>query len=158
MPLVNIRMKLKMRNLAVGDAIRFPESSCVACRTTRDYIILVHQKRPLHDKYTLEIPGGKIETGESPQECAAREMAEEIGIKPSNLDFLLVLDLDFSASIHRTHIFTTLIDHQSALTDGVVLIPIAEANKLIMSGKISHAPTVVALLSFLVVKGKFNEP
>ena len=45
-----------------------------------DEIVVVRQSRPGADSRTLELPSGKIEDGESPEEAAVRELAEECGI------------------------------------------------------------------------------
>ena len=42
-------------------------------------VLFVTQYRHTAKKYTLEIPAGKIEKGETPKEAALREMREEIG-------------------------------------------------------------------------------
>src|SRR5919197_850490 len=42
-------------------------------------VILVTQYRRAANKVLLEIPAGKIEKGETPEQAAVREMAEEIG-------------------------------------------------------------------------------
>jgi ADP-ribose pyrophosphatase len=43
------------------------------------YLIMVLQYRHAAGKCLLEIPAGKIENGESPEQAARRELAEEIG-------------------------------------------------------------------------------
>ena len=45
-----------------------------------DEIVVVRQSRPGADSRTLELPSGKIEDGETPEEAAVRELAEECGI------------------------------------------------------------------------------
>lgn len=41
---------------------------------------LVSQFRPAVNRTTLEFPGGLLDTGESPERCAVRELAEEAGL------------------------------------------------------------------------------
>ena len=43
------------------------------------HVLFVAQYRHAANKYTLEIPAGKIEKGETPKQAAIREMHEEIG-------------------------------------------------------------------------------
>lgn len=48
-------------------------------------VILVNQFRAPINRITLEIPAGKLEPGEPPEACAARELAEEIGFTAGSL-------------------------------------------------------------------------
>ncbi len=45
----------------------------------RDHVWLVRQPREAILQYTLELPAGKVDEGESPLRSARRELAEEIG-------------------------------------------------------------------------------
>jgi mutator protein MutT len=54
----------------------------VACVISRDGRFLITQrKKESHLGHLWEFPGGKIEPGESPQQCAVRECREEIGVE-----------------------------------------------------------------------------
>jgi ADP-ribose diphosphatase len=44
-------------------------------------IVVVRQTRAGADDRTLELPAGSIEEGETPEECAARELVEECGLE-----------------------------------------------------------------------------
>ncbi len=43
-------------------------------------ITMVRQYRHATGEYLLEIPAGKLDPGESPESCAARELVEEVGM------------------------------------------------------------------------------
>jgi ADP-ribose pyrophosphatase len=44
-------------------------------------LVVVRQTRAGAEARTLELPAGSIEDGETPEECAARELVEECGLK-----------------------------------------------------------------------------
>lgn len=48
-------------------------------------VLLVLKDRPPHLAGRLNLPGGKVEPGESPDQAAVREFVEETGIKPTNM-------------------------------------------------------------------------
>lgn len=49
-------------------------------------IILLRQYRPAVSGYLIEIPAGNMDEGESPEQCAMRELAEETGYTSRNLE------------------------------------------------------------------------
>lgn len=51
-------------------------------------LCLVRQWRVALDRMTLEIPAGKIDAGEDPALCAARELAEETGLAAERLEYV----------------------------------------------------------------------
>ncbi len=53
----------------------------------RDGRILLIDKKTGLGKGKVNGPGGKLEKGESPEECAVRECREELGITVSNLQY-----------------------------------------------------------------------
>ncbi len=58
-------------------------------------VLIAKRKRgnPLENKW--EFPGGKIEPGETPEECLKREPWEEFGIDASVKDFLCSSSYDY---------------------------------------------------------------
>jgi ADP-ribose pyrophosphatase len=66
-------------------------------------IVLVKQFRYPTGKVILEIPAGKLEKGENPDDCVRRELTEEIGFEPEQLTYL--------SSIWTTPGFTDEIIH-----------------------------------------------
>lgn len=69
-------------------------------------ILLIHKKRGF-GKGKINGPGGKIEPGETPQECAIRETQEELCILPTGVRGAGLLHFQFTDgfSIHG-HVFT----------------------------------------------------
>ncbi|GHO93030.1 NUDIX domain-containing protein [Reticulibacter mediterranei] len=54
---------------------------------TRDDYVLLMKRHGSHGSGTWSMPGGHLEFGESPQECAIRETFEETGITIDNVVF-----------------------------------------------------------------------
>ena len=58
----------------------------VPLESDRDHVLLVRQYRGPVDQALLELPAGKLDVpGEPPELCAARELAEEVGVKAERL-------------------------------------------------------------------------
>ena len=68
------------------EMVRHPGASAVVPflddpKSADPRILLIRQYRYAADAYLLEIPAGRLEPGESPEACAARELEEETGRK-----------------------------------------------------------------------------
>jgi 8-oxo-dGTP diphosphatase len=57
---------------------------------TRDNKVLLMKRRGPHGTGTWSTPGGHLDFGESPEQCAAREAKEEVGVEVLNLQFRAV--------------------------------------------------------------------
>lgn len=65
--------------------IESPEWVNVVALTPENMVVLIHQYRHGAEEITLEIPGGMIDSGETPEEAALRELAEETGFIPREI-------------------------------------------------------------------------
>lgn len=76
-----------------------------------DEILLINKKTGL-GKGKVNAPGGKVEVGETPEQCAVRECREELGITVSNLEFCgehrfqFVDGYSIHVHVYRTRDFT----------------------------------------------------
>lgn len=64
----------------------------------------------------VSFPGGRIDTGETPQETALREAKEEIGLQPSNIIFTFKLNDSFARSGYHIVPFCSLIINEYNLS------------------------------------------
>ena len=60
-------------------------------------ILLIHKKRGF-GKGKINGPGGKMEPGETPRECAIRETQEELCITPTGVEDAGLLHFQFNGS------------------------------------------------------------
>ena len=71
----------------------------------KDGRVLVGKRTSGTGNGTWALPGGKLEFGESWEECARRELKEEAGIEVKNLSFAHVLN-DITPEYNNTHYIT----------------------------------------------------
>jgi ADP-ribose pyrophosphatase len=70
------------------ECIKHPGAAAVVPFINKNRIVLIRQYRPVVDKYIWEIPAGTLNKGEKPQQCARREIEEEIGYTAKSLTLL----------------------------------------------------------------------
>lgn len=71
-------------------------------------IVLIGQYRYPHGRTHWEVPAGRISAGETPAEAAARELAEEAGVRPGRLIELPGFYPINGISDHYVHAFAAL--------------------------------------------------
>jgi len=77
-------------------------------------ILLVQQYRLLIDGPSWEIPGGRVDRGETPEVSAVRECLEETGVRCKNLTSLITFHPGLDTLHNPTRIFLT---HDFSTTD-----------------------------------------
>lgn len=70
-------VRLSNGNQSSRIVIRHPGAACILATTAQNQVVFVRQWRYATGRALLELPAGKLEYGEDPAECAARELAEE---------------------------------------------------------------------------------
>jgi len=97
-----------LRNGETGKRIRIdhPEATAVIPFISDDEIIMVRQFRYALGRETLEIPAGKVDQGEMPEECARRELLEETGYKAGLIRFVYTYAPAIGYSNELIHIYS----------------------------------------------------
>lgn len=78
----------RTHNLAVREVVLHKGGAVILAVTNENKIIMVNQFRYPFQKYLLELPAGKLDPNENPEQCAARELTEETGFIVGNIQKL----------------------------------------------------------------------
>ncbi len=119
-------------------------------------VILIRQFRIAIGRDILELPAGKLETDESPEACAYRELEEEIGYRSGKM----LLATSYYSSVgftdEKMYVFLAfklrkVIQHlDSDERIEVVNMPIAEIGERLARNEFEDAKTIIGLRGLLV--------
>lgn len=119
--------------------------------TPQNDVVLIRQYRHGTRKVTLEIPGGIVETDDSPEAAAGRELLEETGYQGSKMIPLSVVYPNPAFLNNRcytylaSNVLLTGEQEQDEKEDIKVLLrPLDEIPRLIREGEISHSLVLAA--------------
>jgi len=73
------------------DVLKHPGAAAAVLFTSATRIVLLRQYRHAAGLWLWEIPAGKLDPGEGPAECIAREIEEETGYRASSIESLGVM-------------------------------------------------------------------
>ncbi len=133
------------------EVVRHPGAAAVVPLRDNGTVLLIRQYRHAAGGYIYEIPAGKLDPGEAPRACAARELEEEIGFRASSLEPLVSFFTTPGFTDEVIHVFlargltpgTQKLDHDEVLK--VVEMPLADAIAGIGDGTIRDAKTIIGL-------------
>ncbi len=144
---------------AVRDVIIHSGGVCVIPVTENNEIFLVRQFRYPFKEVTAEIPAGKLEKGESHHECGKRELLEETGCTCTEYIYLgeIYPTPAYNTEVIHVYLAKGLAYEKQCLDDGEFLdvekIPLSDAVKLVMDGKIKDGKTQIAILKASKILG-----
>lgn len=72
--------------IADYEIVRHPGGAAVLPILDDGRVLLIRQFRPVCSGMVFEIPAGRLEQGESPVQCGARELIEETGYSASSIE------------------------------------------------------------------------
>ncbi len=137
---------------SVREWVAHPGASAVVPLFADGTTVLIRQYRYPARREFLEVPAGKLDPGETPAVAAARELAEEVGLKAATWTRLGVTYPTIGYSDEAITLFLAEdIEAAEGTTDEdehvvPVRMPFAEAVARARRGEIEDAKTAIALL------------
>lgn len=140
---------------AKWDFIHHDGAASVVAVTKEGKLLMVRQYRNALDRYTLEIPAGKLDyPGEPTIECARRELEEETGFRCENLEYLLSINTTIAFCDEFIDVFLAKdllpseqhLDPEEEIT--VEEWELKDLLELIYTGKLTDGKTVASIMAY----------
>jgi len=144
------------------EIVRHPGAAAIVPFVGNDTLILLKQYRHAIGNYIWEIPAGTLDAGESPIDCAKRELIEETGYTAAQWDKLGEITPVPGYSDERIHIFLAdrLTPAEQNLDSDEILevheVKLAEAVEMIYQGKIQDSKSISGIFHTLYRKNKIE--
>ena len=137
---------------AVREIIHHNGAAAVIAFDENNRLLMVRQYRYAIGQELLEIPAGKIDPGETPEQCAARELVEETGYRAGKLTELGVVYPIAAYSSEAQYLFyaENLTPDKQHLDEDEFLsvehVDFATAFDIVMNGEITDSKTQIGIL------------
>jgi ADP-ribose pyrophosphatase len=154
---VTLRLKDLLQadgSVRLREIVEHAPGAAVVAVDAHGSILLVRQWRPAVSHAVLELPAGLVDPGESPLDCARRELEEETGFTADEIAPLAtfysspgfcteVLHIFVASSLRPSH---SVHDEEEELE--LVHMPLDAAIDQVLTHEISDAKTVTGLLAY----------
>lgn len=152
-----IRKKYEANNgqLYTREIVHPGDASLILPIDENNNVIWIKQLREAVDQVQLELPAGMIDPGETPLECAKRELEEETGLIANNFELLTSVYPSIGYTDECLHIFIArdfTQGHQHFDADEEIIemvrIPFSECVEMAKRGEFHHSNMNVAILLY----------
>jgi len=115
-------------------------------------VLLIKQYRYATGGSLFEIPAGRLDPGEEPEQCARRELREEVGVTAGRLERLTTIWTTPGFTDERIHLYWAAElaagAHAREPDEFIEVVPqtLSQVLGMVRSGEICDAKTVVAIL------------
>ncbi len=146
-------VELPNGKLSKREIVKHPGAVAIIALTDEGKLILVEQYRKALEKVIVEIPAGKLEPGEKPELCAARELEEETGYECAALERLVSFYTSpgFADELVHLYVATGLKKKENAASldedefVNLMEVSLDEAAELVRNQRIFDAKTAYAV-------------
>ena len=134
------------------EVVHHPGSAVIVPVFPDGTVALVRQYRHPALRYLLEIPAGTLKREEVPEEGAARELEEELGVVAGRMEKLseFFVSPGFCEEKMWVYLATELSETKQQLEEDeileVVRIPFSQALSMITTGEIEDAKTIIGIM------------
>ena len=132
--------------------LKHPGAAAVVPFLDRDHVVLLRQFRHAAGGTIWEVPAGKLDRGEDPYACAARELTEETGYRAGRLERTGAIFTTPGFTDERIHLFAAFdLEPVAQRLEAdeiieVVRVRLGRALEMIWSGELRDAKSALALL------------
>lgn len=147
----DVDLQYKNGEIKTHQIIQKPDVSIIVPLTDRKTVLFVKEYATAHDKYRLDLPGGKIDPGNTPEETANKELQEEIGYKAGKLEEIGMFTITPGYLTQKSYIFLARDLIESKLEGDetepleIVEYPFEQFEELIDKGELNEARAIAAL-------------
>jgi ADP-ribose pyrophosphatase len=134
------------------EIVRHAGAAAVAAIDEQSRVVLIRQYRHAAGGFIWELPAGILKDGESPADCAARELREEVGLGAGRLSALGSILTTPGFTDERIHLFLGRDLHEGEterdddeVIDEVRRVPLRDALAMIGDGEIVDSKTIAGL-------------
>ncbi|MFF7365023.1 NUDIX domain-containing protein [Streptomyces sp. NPDC008125] len=138
--------------------VRLQHVAVTAVLDNRERVLMLWRYRFVPDQWGWELPGGIVDAGENASTCARREVEEETGWRPANLEHIVTYQpmVGMVDSPHEIFVGTDaerIGDPTDVEEAGrVEWVPLADIPELMARGQLMGSGTLVALLHVLATR------
>lgn len=135
------------------EIVRHPGASAIVPLKEDGTVVLIRQYRHAVSGFIYEIPAGKLDRGEDPVVCAARELEEEVAYRAARFELLssIFTAPGFADEVIHIYLATGLtqgrqkLDHDEVLD--IIEVPLEKAIGMVQAGEIRDAKSIAGLLT-----------
>ena len=150
--LEQLRVKVGEKGWHTFQVVRHPGGAAVLPLHDDGTVTLIRQLRPAVGEKTIEIPAGRLSTGEAPADCARRELLEETGLRVAQLEPLGFIYPSPGVFDEKIHLFLAKglsqgeSDQEQFEDIDPIRVSLAEALEMARDGRIVDGKTIAALM------------
>jgi ADP-ribose pyrophosphatase len=134
------------------DIVHHPGAAAVVPFVSESDVLLIRQYRHAAGGTILEVPAGKLDPGDTPEACAARELEEEAGQRAGRLEKLGWIFTTPGFTDEVIHLFAAFelepvgTRHEDDEVIEVMRVPLRDALDLVWRGELNDAKSALALI------------